>query len=47
MEWTGDNFTATDDAARLDRDVIRRFLTALDDPATFMELHDPNVYGGA
>jgi GNAT superfamily N-acetyltransferase len=28
MEWTRDNFTVTDDPARLDRDVIRRFLAS-------------------
>jgi GNAT superfamily N-acetyltransferase len=28
MEWTRDNFTVTDDPARLDRDVIWRFLAS-------------------
>lgn len=28
MEWTRDTFTVTDDRARLDRDVIRRFLAS-------------------
>ena len=28
MEWTRDNFTVTDDRARLDRDVIWRFLAS-------------------
>ena len=28
MEWTRDNFTVTDDRARLDRDVISRFLSS-------------------
>ena len=28
MEWTRDSFTVTDDPARLDRDVIRRFLSS-------------------
>ena len=28
MEWTRDNFTVTDDPARLDRDVIWRFLSS-------------------
>lgn len=28
MEWTRDNFTVTDDHARLDRDLIRQFLAS-------------------
>jgi hypothetical protein len=28
MEWTRDNFTVSDDPARLDRDVISRFLSS-------------------
>src|SRR5215831_19768667 len=28
MEWTRDTFTVSDDRARLDRDVIRRFLAS-------------------
>jgi len=28
VEWTRDNFTVTDDRARLDRDVISRFLSS-------------------